>query len=129
MPSAPFPPQAVVSAHDMPGFGLTERPRELRKYALPYNGRLGYEVQSLAALHHKKGGADPGLLSGAAEQPAAPAAAAAAVASSQLPPLLRVLAGHSLGANCAAMQVSDRGDPLAGQQGRVRLFHLPCPQC
>ncbi|KAI8475513.1 MAG: Alpha/Beta hydrolase protein [Monoraphidium minutum] len=32
---------ALVTAHDMPGFGLTERPSDLSGYYLAFNGRLG----------------------------------------------------------------------------------------
>jgi len=32
---------AVVTSHDMPGFGLTQRPTDLSAYLLSFNGRLG----------------------------------------------------------------------------------------
>lgn len=32
---------ALVTAHDMPGFGLTQRPTDLSGYYLAFNGRLG----------------------------------------------------------------------------------------
>lgn len=36
--------QAQVTKHDMPGFGLTLRPKDLSGYTLDYNGRLGRHV-------------------------------------------------------------------------------------
>ena len=33
--------QAQVTKHDMPGFGLTERPKNISGYSLEFNGRLG----------------------------------------------------------------------------------------
>lgn len=43
---------AQVTKHDMPGFGLTLRPRDLSGYTLDYNGRLGRYVMDaeLAAV-------------------------------------------------------------------------------
>ncbi|KAF5841299.1 Alpha/Beta hydrolase protein [Dunaliella salina] len=44
--------QGLVTSHDMPGFGLTERPKDVSNYILAFNAKLGqlvqdYELQSL----------------------------------------------------------------------------------
>ncbi|GBF87482.1 hypothetical protein Rsub_00193 [Raphidocelis subcapitata] len=46
---------ALVTAHDMPGFGLTQRPNDLSGYYLAFNGRLGrlvmdYELSGAGAM-------------------------------------------------------------------------------
>ncbi|WIA19239.1 hypothetical protein OEZ85_003878 [Tetradesmus obliquus] len=46
---------ALVTAHDMPGFGLTQRPTDLSGYYLAFNGRLGrlvmdYELTTAVML-------------------------------------------------------------------------------
>lgn len=75
---------ALVTSHDMPGFGLTGRPSDMKKYTLAFNGRLGRKVQdreldALAASQESQQG-------------------------SVVPPK-RVLMGHSLGAACAAAEL------------------------
>lgn len=50
---------ALVTAHDMPGFGLTERPSDLSGYYLAFNGRLGrlvldYELKETGAMSAKE---------------------------------------------------------------------------
>eukprot|EP00877_Chromochloris_zofingiensis_P009778 jgi/Chrzof1/5053/Cz15g10010.t1 len=52
---------ALVTAHDMPGFGLTQRPSDMSGYYLAFNGRLGR-----LALDHEL--AARGLLSEAQRQ-------------------------------------------------------------
>ncbi|EFJ48521.1 hypothetical protein VOLCADRAFT_90829 [Volvox carteri f. nagariensis] len=47
--------RGVVTAHDMPGFGLTQRPSDISSYFLTFNGRLGrfvmdYELQQLGLI-------------------------------------------------------------------------------
>jgi pimeloyl-ACP methyl ester carboxylesterase len=68
----------IVSAHDIPGFGLSERPAARRFYSLAFNGRAA------------------GALLGAE------AAAAAAAAPAGAPAPARVLVGHSMGGAAAA---------------------------
>ncbi|GIM17480.1 hypothetical protein Vretimale_20030 [Volvox reticuliferus] len=63
--------RGVVTAHDMPGFGLTQRPSTISSYFLAFNGRLGrlvmdYELQQLGlissrnAKHHDSSGSFQG---------------------------------------------------------------------
>jgi pimeloyl-ACP methyl ester carboxylesterase len=73
--------RALVTAHDMPGFGLTERSRSLRAYRLQTNGDIGREVQNL----------EWAARAGRGQQP------------------LHILVGHSLG--CAAIATSLVADP------------------
>lgn len=84
---------ALVTSHDMPGFGLTGRPSDMKKYTLAFNGRLGRKVQDmeLAALTSNKENLQGNNV--AQEQPAAPKRVA------------RVLMGHSLGAACATAEI------------------------
>ncbi|GIL51728.1 hypothetical protein Vafri_7657 [Volvox africanus] len=59
--------RGVVTAHDMPGFGLTQRPSDISSYFLAFNGRLGrlvmdYELRQLGLIssgdaeHHNTSG-------------------------------------------------------------------------
>lgn len=75
---------ALVTSHDMPGFGLTSRPSDMKKYTLAFNGRLGRKVQDKELDALKNG---PEAQEG---QNAAPK---------------RVLMGHSLGAACATAEL------------------------
>ena len=45
---------ALVTAHDMPGFGLTSRPEDIQHYSSSSNGALGRQVQD-HALHLQQG--------------------------------------------------------------------------
>ncbi|GLI69240.1 hypothetical protein VaNZ11_013815 [Volvox africanus] len=72
--------RGVVTAHDMPGFGLTQRPSDISSYFLAFNGRLGrlvmdYELHQLGLIssrtaeHHDSRGSlqgNTGASSGAA---------------------------------------------------------------
>lgn len=49
---------AVVTCHDMPGFGLTSRPGQLSQYSLSFNGALG------RAVLDRQGGEGPRVLVG-----------------------------------------------------------------
>ena len=81
---------ALVTAHDMPGFGLTERPGDLSGYYLAFNGRLGrlvmdHELRQAGALTAAQAAAAekrgfPGAHVHESAAPAAPAAAPAAPA-------------------------------------------------
>ena len=97
---------ALVTAHDMPGFGLTSRPEDIEQYSSSFNGALGRQVQDHALQQQRHGEAPAGKLGetgghGMAE--AAEAAAASAPMSARPP--RRVLLGHSVGALSAALQV------------------------
>ena len=91
---------ACFTKHDMPGFGLTERPSNLglSPYSLAFNGRLARAVADLEV------GREVEAAAAAAAAAAAGPAAAAAAAPPQPP--LRVLMGHSLGAVCAAAEAA-----------------------
>ncbi|KXZ46407.1 hypothetical protein GPECTOR_44g81 [Gonium pectorale] len=74
--------RGVVTSHDMPGFGLTQRPSEMSSYFLTFNGRLGrlvldYELQQLGLLAGGDGGG------GGGRAPAGSAVAAAATAAAE----------------------------------------------
>ncbi|KAG2492621.1 hypothetical protein HYH03_009037 [Edaphochlamys debaryana] len=124
----------VVTAHDMPGFGLTERPPDMSAYYLTYNGRLGRLVMDaeLRAMGLEGAGgagsaeAGPGApsLSGTArtpktgsprEQQAGSAAdpGAAVPGGSASGGLRRILIGHSLGGACAALEAVTHPEGLA----------------
>ena len=118
---------ALVTAHDMPGFGLTSRPEDMEHYSSSFNGALGRQVQDHALQQQKQqqqrgqGEAEAGKTDNAAGcggvasgktgeevgRGGAEAVAAAASASAPLAarPLRRVLLGHSVGALSAALQV------------------------
>ncbi|KAG2429307.1 hypothetical protein HXX76_011075 [Chlamydomonas incerta] len=100
--------RGVVTAHDMPGFGLTQRPTDMSSYFLTFNGRLGrlvldYELQQLGLLLQP-------------QQPAAAATAAATAeqAAERERPIKRILIGHSLGGACAALEAVTDPAGLAG---------------
>ncbi|MEW5308004.1 MAG: hypothetical protein WDW36_010368 [Sanguina aurantia] len=110
----------VVSAHDCPGFGLTERPTSLGKYFLEYNGRLGRLSSDFAVDQLCEGGGWTGAQQQADLTPSAAARASLESNASELtesscgsdvtqpqrpkPRMVRVLVGHSLGGICAAME-------------------------
>ena len=85
---------ACFTKHDMPGFGLTERPSKLglAPYSLAFNGRLARAVADLE-LERVRAEAEAEAAAGGGSAP--PAAAP-----------LRVLMGHSLGAVCAAAEAA-----------------------
>lgn len=122
---------ALVTSHDMPGFGLTSRPTDLSGYFLAFNGRLGrlildYELAACgllaaaaleregresfphAELHEAPGG---GAAEAAAAAGAAAGAAGAAGAAASAPK--RVLMGHSLGSACAALEAINNPEGVA----------------
>ena len=80
--AAPVP--ALLMAYDAPGFGLTQRTRDLRDYAVSRNGALALELL------------DFGLRT-----------TGMAVAEAHEPRAKRVLVGHSLGALAAAQALYD----------------------
>ena len=73
---------ASFTKHDMPGFGLTERPSKmgLAPYSLAFNGKLARAVADLELERERE--------------------------KSSAPAPLRVLMGHSLGAVCAAAEAA-----------------------
>jgi len=83
--------QACFTKHDMPGFGLTERPSKLglAPYSLAFNGRLARAVADLELEKLKKTKGEEEEQEGK-------------VKSSPL----RVLMGHSLGAVCVSAEAA-----------------------
>ncbi|KAK9835008.1 hypothetical protein WJX81_003847 [Elliptochloris bilobata] len=79
--------RAQVTAHDMPGFGLTQRHADLDKYSLQFNGHIARRV-----MDHELG----------------------AAAGERQQRVLRVLVGHSLGAAGAAAEAIANPEGLAG---------------
>jgi len=111
--------RALVTAHDSPAFGLTERPATLSAYSLAFNGRLGrliqdYELASRGLLSPRgEGGEGGGPLPRITARPAAAVAAAAGVGggarpAAAAPRVRRVLVGHSLGSASAALEAVAR---------------------
>ncbi|KAG2437581.1 hypothetical protein HYH02_011221 [Chlamydomonas schloesseri] len=104
----------VVTAHDMPGFGLTQRPTDMSSYFLTFNGRLGrlvldYELQQLGLLQPAPASA-PTVTATAAEG----GGEGTTAASGRQGPIKRILIGHSLGGACAALEAVTDPEGIAG---------------
>ena len=99
---------AMVTVHDMPGFGLTSRPRDLSSYSLAFNGKLGRIIQDVvvdrSGSHYKVsndvGGPAPTTTASGCSR----ARGGTRQGASQPPRVRRALLGHSVGAVSAALQ-------------------------
>ncbi|KAK9785507.1 hypothetical protein WJX73_002687 [Symbiochloris irregularis] len=122
---------AQVTAHDMPGFGLTQRLKDPSSYTLGFNGRVGRVLmdaelaeESIIPPFNVEAAAQAPTLESSLMFPArqmsvdmevdlSEARAAAAESNAAAHPVRRILMGHSMGAVSAVAEAIKRPEGLA----------------